>query len=1240
MKTKTIHFSTLLVTTFLFTVHFSSWIFGQTVNVFTVPGGGSFPSSWSGANAIIADPIDKTDYYLVEAGDPSDRITTATYDLSYFSSVTFSISVATFGGHITFNRAKIEISYDGGISYTETLFSSLPVNSTDYLSAVFTLSSVSSQVKLKISNEGTTGRGVRLKNLQLDGVGNTCTSTALITSFSPTAAPSSSQVQITGTGFTGASAVQFGSVNASSFTVVNATTILATVPVGMDSNIPIFVSDASSCPIISLSNFTLTKSGGSCAYYTGYSDLFISEIYDSHIDNVWNIELFNPTSNPIVLTGVYQIKRSEDFSTPITYTRTIDLTGTVPPNSTFLIEAGNSPQACSSIAYDMSENDVGINENDLVALFKNGSLVDVTQAPNELGYSIWRNVANGITAPSDIFVSADWTVNLMESCSDLGVFSLPIEVPEITSSPGDLITCQLNMSIATPTSDLTYLWKYNHPNNMTNWLDVNSSNLPLVNISGEATDNLTIEGLTSSVSGYQFYCQITKNGCTVLSNAAQFKAESRSIYRTTFSANGNWSDYSKWEMSDDYVNYVPACSYPNSNNTSEIILDFNSYLVLDLSGSNAISVNRLTIQENATLEMLPSAKLSVVDGVSGADLIVNGTLFDRNSTTNGIGFDASATWQLGPNGTVIKSNYAAISPYKEKYEGGMSSIPASANWIFRNNGDGNPRIGTVDFFYPNLFFENTTASQYAWENPTAGTAFTGSAGFATVKGNLNIGLTGTAPCLVSNVNTNAQAMLILGDLNIGTGSSLSNRTASAFGTGFELKGNLVADGTLHVLDGNLERVFRFTGLSDQTISGNGNIDLFKMTIDKPAGQILLNRNLNVQNELLMTQGNILTNTHCLELGISISQKGILNHTSGLVVGKMRRWLDGTNAGNASGLFPMGFEDLLIGTGIKNRNVRIEFTNAATDGGHLTVEYIGSPMGFAGLPILTANSGNAGFDIVTTEDQGYWKIDNEAGKLLDGKYTITCTGEGYETITDLDKLTLIKRVGTGGWHCPGSHIAAVPTTPTLPIVARLDVSGWSNFGFGGGTGNPLPIQLIDFHASCSENQINIKWSTASELNTNHFVVEKSRDLADWAFVSQVAAAGNSVQEKHYFAVDLEDVTGTFYYRLKQINFNGQEEIHGPISASCENEKISIAVYPNPASPDFTIEIPWDNPPTQALLQIRDVCGKVVHETSVNLKMGINHKLTYQPKNWQTGIYWIQLNHQGQTHSTPVRLLITN
>ncbi|RFC54510.1 InlB B-repeat-containing protein [Brumimicrobium aurantiacum] len=1060
-----------------------------------------------------------------------------------------------------------------------------------------------------------------------------CTSTASITSFMPTSGPAESLVTISGSGFTGASAVKFGSASALSFTIIDDNTIVAEVPSGLSPTVDVFVSDASSCDAQGSSSFTFIEYDGTCGNYPGYTDLFISEVYDSDSNNEWLVELFNPTPNAITLNGVYEVKRAGDISSSPSYSRTITLTGTVAANSTYTLNIGTS-SSCSG-SYDFSESGAGINEEDMITLFKNGTLVDVVHAPDDIGYSLLRNVGTSVVAPSDTYIASDWTANNSESCSDLGTYNLTITPAiSLTSGPTDVTSCSVSMSVVSSTSGVSYKWMYNDPSNMAGWSEVNASNINVGTISGETSANLTISGDVSSLIDFQFYCEVSNGTCDLASNSAQFDVDSKPIYRSVVSANGNWSDYTNWEMSTNYTTYTAACTYPRDFNSDEVIIQDGTTIVYDLTGADEITINKVTIEAGGTLELSASSHLTIEGNTANADLIVKGTLFDRTNSSHSLSLTSGTTWEINSSGTFIKSNAGAIAFYRDQYEGGMSSIPAGATWIYRYNGDGNPSVGAVNFFYPNLIFENTTGSTYSWN--TVGNLFDGSTGgYTTVKGNFDIGVSGNAGCEVAIVNFNSQPMLIHGDLFIEAGSKLINKNSSAstFGTGVELKGNLTVNGELNILNGSTERVLKFSGSADQSVSGSGVLNLYKVDVNKSGGSMMIHKDFHVQNELVMNNSNIYLNGNLIELGLSTTQKGTLTYTTGYVVGKMRRWFDGTNAGNASSLFPIGSND----SGLKNRNAKIEFTNAPSNGGYLTVEFINSPMTYDGLPISSTNSGGAGFDITTAEDQGFWKMENESGKLDDGQYTITLNGEGFTTVNNLNQLTLLKRVVTNSpdWFCPGNHVSPTGSVSN-PIVARSGVTGWSNFGFGGGVVNPLPITLSSFNVICNEmNEITeIQWTTASESNSSHFIVEKSTDFINWNKVETIAAAGNSDQFNHYNVLDRSGVGGINYYQLIQYDFDGEYEVFSPISSECNFNSNSINIYPNPTDGVVIIQVDWKSKSKYSLYELTDATGRIIALNETMLKQGKN-EINLDCSLYSAGVYTITFP---QSNLKPQKLIV--
>jgi hypothetical protein len=157
---------------FLVSLVISTLSFGQTT-IFNLTTGGAYPSGWTDVNTITTNTIDKTTYYLLETSAAgTDIITSATYDLSSYTSATLNLDVATFGSGTNF-PAKVEISFDGGATYTQTFTTATPTSTTYVVGTPVALSSVSNQVKIRFTNNGSgaVGKGVRIKNIKLDAIG-------------------------------------------------------------------------------------------------------------------------------------------------------------------------------------------------------------------------------------------------------------------------------------------------------------------------------------------------------------------------------------------------------------------------------------------------------------------------------------------------------------------------------------------------------------------------------------------------------------------------------------------------------------------------------------------------------------------------------------------------------------------------------------------------------------------------------------------------------------------------------------------------------------------------------------------------------------------------------------------------------------------------------------------------------------------------------------------------------------
>ena len=149
---------------------------------------------------------------------------------------------------------------------------------------------------------------------------------------------------------------------------------------------------------------------------------------------------------------------------------------------------------------------------------------------------------------------------------------------------------------------------------------------------------------------------------------------------------------------------------------------------------------------------------------------------------------------------------------------------------------------------------------------------------------------------------------------------------------------------------------------------------------------------------------------------------------------------------------------------------------------------------------------------------------------------------------------------------------VDCSGTTEFVANgLSTSGPVN-GFQGFTvpqASPLPVTLLGFTASKENGKVKLNWSTAQELNSDFFEIQRSTDGSTWKSLSRVKAAGNSDIIRKYQYEDAGSFTGTFLYRIRMVD---KDETYtfstiARLSFSAGNGK--IYAYPNPANGFTTI-----------------------------------------------------------------------
>jgi hypothetical protein len=130
----------------------------------------------------------------------------------------------------------------------------------------------------------------------------------------------------------------------------------------------------------------------------------------------------------------------------------------------------------------------------------------------------------------------------------------------------------------------------------------------------------------------------------------------------------------------------------------------------------------------------------------------------------------------------------------------------------------------------------------------------------------------------------------------------------------------------------------------------------------------------------------------------------------------------------------------------------------------------------------------------------------------------------------------------------------------------------------GLSNPLPVEMISFDAAFESDQVSLNWSTASELNNSHFVVQRSLDSKNYIDLGEVEGSGNSKTRIDYQFTDSNPpatTEGYIYYRIKQVDYDGQFEY---FNTSVKNESRIVAekaepkIWPIPFEENLSVKLP--------------------------------------------------------------------
>jgi hypothetical protein len=214
-----------------------------------------------------------------------------------------------------------------------------------------------------------------------------------------------------------------------------------------------------------------------------------------------------------------------------------------------------------------------------------------------------------------------------------------------------------------------------------------------------------------------------------------------------------------------------------------------------------------------------------------------------------------------------------------------------------------------------------------------------------------------------------------------------------------------------------------------------------------------------------------------------------------------------------------------------------------------------------------------------------------------------------------------------------------TTVLIPGVYYLTVEGYSSTAAGTYTldvtsANPcsvLPVTLSEFLGNYDdESRSNVlNWTTITESNNDYFVLERSSDLLSFDEIATIDGAGNSLHKKNYSYSDPIETSGLFYYKLKQVDFDGSYTYSNVIAleTSFNTSSFFASVYPNPTKDEFTIATNARLESNSIEVEIYSSQSKLIHSESLTGSTNASN-YTIDVRSLESGIYTIRLRSGDQ------------
>lgn len=268
-------------------------------------------------------------------------------------------------------------------------------------------------------------------------------------------------------------------------------------------------------------------------------------------------------------------------------------------------------------------------------------------------------------------------------------------------------------------------------------------------------------------------------------------------------------------------------------------------------------------------------------------------------------------------------------------------------------------------------------------------------------------------------------------------------------------------------------------------------------------------------------------------------------------------------------------------------------------------------------------------------KGYWHIDAYGGDSYTYNLTLKYDENLLGEIPNESKLVPAKSengVSYTAYQIQGTGAGQFTIDTNSNTITIYGLTSFSYFTLGN-SDSPLPVELSSFTHTLNNKDVELNWVTAFEINNAGFEVQRKKESGDFTKIAFVAGKGNSGTLNSYNFSDRFLESGKYYYRLKQIDLNGNYkyydlntfvEIGTPAKYNLSQN------YPNPFNPvtNIRFDLPKDDFVT---IKVYDIVGKEAAVLLNNFRQAGSHLVSFDASKLSSGIYFYKMETKDFTQT---------